>query len=356
MLISSLESQYTLTFWIGLGVSVITNLVQAFSMAYQRKSHILNDLFPKELRSSAYKRPLWVAAFGSYMVANIIGSVFSIGYLPIVILAPIGAMNLVFNTVAARLVLGDPLTQRSIIGTMLIVTGALLVGFFGIINEPNHSLDDLILLYKRPTFIIYFGILESGLVLLMLLTQYLDYRYGSLELNEWPATKSFLGIRMGLVDLKTYIGMSYGVLGGCVSSQSLLFAKSGVELIILTVVYKENQLQYALTWILLMMMVITAILQLFYLNKGLRLCDTVMLVPLSFCAFNVSTLFNGLVYYDQWDRLQWWQLVCVLVGVFLTVVGVVLLSWSSATGVAQEPEQDATETTRLLAKRQAVCI
>ncbi|OAD66694.1 hypothetical protein PHYBLDRAFT_99255, partial [Phycomyces blakesleeanus NRRL 1555(-)] len=336
---------------IGLGVSVITNLIQAFSMAYQRKSHILNDLFPKELRISAYKRPLWVAAFGSYMVANIIGSVFSIGYLPIVILAPIGAMNLVFNTVAARLVLGDPLTQRSILGTMLIVTGALLVGFFGIINEPNHSLDDLILLYKRPTFIIYFGILESGLLLMMLITQYLDYRYGSLDLDEWPPSKRLLGIRsLGLVDLKTYIGMSnninvninihtyfsrakqervnflYGILGGCVSSQSLLFAKSGVELIILTVVYKENQLQYALTWILLAMMVITAILQLFYLNKGLRLCDTVMLVPLSFCAFNVSTLFNGLVYYDQWDRLQWWQLVCVLVGVSLTVVGVVFLS------------------------------
>ncbi|KAL0078310.1 hypothetical protein F4703DRAFT_1906096 [Phycomyces blakesleeanus] len=328
-------------------------------MAYQRKSHILNDLFPKELRISAYKRPLWVAAFGSYMVANIIGSVFSIGYLPIVILAPIGAMNLVFNTVAARLVLGDPLTQRSILGTMLIVTGALLVGFFGIINEPNHSLDDLILLYKRPTFIIYFGILESGLLLMMLITQYLDYRYGSLDLDEWPPSKRLLGIRsLGLVDLKTYIGMSYGILGGCVSSQSLLFAKSGVELIILTVVYKENQLQYALTWILLAMMVITAILQLFYLNKGLRLCDTVMLVPLSFCAFNVSTLFNGLVYYDQWDRLQWWQLVCVLVGVSLTVVGVVFLSWCvnpiASVAVVQEQEHDATETTRLLAKRQGV--
>lgn len=41
----------------------------------------------------------------------------------------------------------------------------------------------------------------------------------------------------------------------------MLFAKSGIELIILTVVFKMNQLQYALTWILLIMMVVTAILQ-----------------------------------------------------------------------------------------------
>lgn len=54
---------------------------------------------------------------------------------------------------------------------------------------------------------------------------------------------------------------SYGVLAGNVSSQSMLFAKSGVELVILTVVSDKNQLQYSLTWILLIMMVLTAILQ-----------------------------------------------------------------------------------------------
>jgi cytochrome oxidase assembly protein ShyY1 len=54
---------------------------------------------------------------------------------------------------------------------------------------------------------------------------------------------------------------SYGVLAGNVSSQSMLFAKSGVELVILTVVSDKNQLQYPLTWILLTMMVLTAILQ-----------------------------------------------------------------------------------------------
>lgn len=50
-------------------------------------------------------------------------------------------------------------------------------------------------------------------------------------------------------------------MAGNISSQSMLFAKSGIELIILTVVHKMNQLQYALTWILLIMMVVTAILQ-----------------------------------------------------------------------------------------------
>lgn len=51
------------------------------------------------------------------------------------------------------------------------------------------------------------------------------------------------------------------------------------------------------------------------------------LIPLSFCAFNVSCLFNGLVYYNQWDRFRWWQLMYVMSGVVVTIFGVLLLSW-----------------------------
>lgn len=110
---------YTKSFWIGLGVSVITNLVQAFALSFQRKSHLLNDLLPRELRRSAYKRPMWLFAFLSFILANTVGSIFSIGYLPIVILAPIGAMNLVFNAFAANIVLADPLSKQSILGTRI---------------------------------------------------------------------------------------------------------------------------------------------------------------------------------------------------------------------------------------------
>jgi drug/metabolite transporter (DMT)-like permease len=107
---------YTTEFWIGVGVSVITNLVQSFAMAFQRKSHLLNDKNPIEERKLAIKRPLWVVSFATFLTANIIGSVFSIGYLPIVILAPIGAMGLVFNAIAAKIVLGDPFKRKTLIG------------------------------------------------------------------------------------------------------------------------------------------------------------------------------------------------------------------------------------------------
>lgn len=41
----------------------------------------------------------------------------------------------------------------------------------------------------------------------------------------------------------------------------MLFAKSGIELIIISIASQENQLQYPLTWFLLVMMILTGGLQ-----------------------------------------------------------------------------------------------
>lgn len=85
------------------------------------------------------------------------------------------------------------------------------------------------------------------------------------------------------------------------------------------------------------------------------MCDTVIMIPLSSCTFNVSCLFNGLVYYDQWDRLRWWQLLFVMLGVAITICGVLLISWKSSTNKLVEEEVEVvnnvdiiSETTRLL--------
>jgi hypothetical protein len=152
------------------------------------------------------------------------------------------------------------------IGTFLIVVGALLVGLFGVIPEPDHDIDDLITLYKKPGFIAYFSILEFVIVAGLLTTHYFEHICYLMESAAMPPTSmsKFIGKKITLPELKKYVGISYGVLSGNISSQSILFAKSGLELIILSVVFDKNQLQYALTWILLVMMVMTAILQVSY--------------------------------------------------------------------------------------------
>jgi hypothetical protein len=46
-----------------------------------------------------------------------------------------------------------------ILGTFLIAGGAVLIAVFGIVPEPTHSLEDLLVLFNRPAFIVYFSLL-----------------------------------------------------------------------------------------------------------------------------------------------------------------------------------------------------
>jgi hypothetical protein len=55
------------------------------------------------------------------------------------------------------------------IGTLLIAGGAVLIAVFGIVPEPTHSLEDLLKLFQREAFVVYFSLLGAvlGVVLIV---------------------------------------------------------------------------------------------------------------------------------------------------------------------------------------------
>jgi hypothetical protein len=99
--------------WSPLLVALVASMTQAFGISIQRKSHLLSS---NDTTIPLYKRPLWISGFLIYTISNLIGSTCTIGYLPIVILAPVGAIGLVFNAIFAKWILGDPFTKRTVFG------------------------------------------------------------------------------------------------------------------------------------------------------------------------------------------------------------------------------------------------
>ena len=100
-------------------------------------------------------RRLWLVGFIIFISSNILGSVFQLASLSIVILAPLGAVSLLWNAFFARILLGDLFSRYLIIGTILIAGGAVLIAIFGVVPEITHSLEDLLALYARPSFIVW---------------------------------------------------------------------------------------------------------------------------------------------------------------------------------------------------------
>lgn len=92
-----------------------------------------------------------------------LGSLFQLASLPVVILAPLGAVSLLWNAFFARLLLGDVFSPYVVFGTLAIAGGAVLVGVFGIVPEPTHSLERLLVLFGRQAFVVYFSLLGAAL-------------------------------------------------------------------------------------------------------------------------------------------------------------------------------------------------
>lgn len=419
------------------------SFVQSLGLTIQRKSHLQNDALPLASRRSDWHRPLWLIGFTIYFTSNILGSIFQIGALPLVILGPLGAVSLLWNAILARFLLGDLFSYHLFIGTILIAGGAVLIGYFGVVPEPAHPLEELIKLYSRPAFIIEFVVLCIGIAVVCASAHLSEWRlekrlreeleaelerdevYGKAEgvagstddldgvphgngprsgrrrslgrkfrpralslptpghttslsrrsldtsvpqtaipqtplsptsqdsllspvssssipppafvaptiavatpvappAEEKPLPPHFSSTSVARTRL--VLGVAYGSASGTLSGICLLFAKTGVELLILTVVGVENEFVKWQTWVIVGALVGAAVLQLWYLNKALRLVGPTLICPLAFCFYNLSGILNGLVYYDQVKLLSGLQIGLVVLGTAVLLTGVWVVS------------------------------
>ena len=74
------------------------------------------------------------------------------------------------------------------------------------------------------------------------------------------------------------LAISYSSFSGIISGMCLLFAKSGVELLLLTL-RGQNQFWRWQAWVLVLSLVVFALLQLLYLHKALILADPTLVCP-----------------------------------------------------------------------------
>ncbi|KAB5589790.1 hypothetical protein CTheo_6768 [Ceratobasidium theobromae] len=312
--------------------------------------HLLRAVTPAAYASSSRKASGWLDLIAS---------------LPVVILAPLGAVSLLWNAFFARLILGDVFSKYMVLGTLFIATGAVLIAVFGIVPEPTHSLDDLLRLFRRPTFVAYFSLLAAAVLTVLIITHLAEWkltRQGRIRLDETPPTSPHSlthpepnlengAERSSSIDPKmsparllqdstvqqrtiTWIAISYGSASGLLSGMCLLFAKSGVELLLLSFA-GHNQFWRWESWILVLGLVIFALLQLWYLHKSLILADPTLVCPLAFCSYNLSSIINGLVYFDQISELTGLQLGLVSFGIVVLLGGVWAVSVQEGGGIKE---------------------
>jgi drug/metabolite transporter (DMT)-like permease len=296
---------------IGIFVGLLSTGIQSIGLTLQRKSHLLED--SKELeddRRPAWRRRRWQLGMLMFVVSNLVGSTIQITTLPLPVLSTLQASGLVFNTICAALILGEPFTRWSLAGTILVAGGAVLIAAYGALPEPSHSLNQLLYLLGRTQFILW--MVGTLLVVVLALV-------GALLLSRLHNAHTHR--------MRVLRGMCFGFSSGILAAHSLLVAKSAVELLVRTIADHHNQFDRWQSWIILLSLVFFALSQLYFLHRGLKLCSTSVLYPFVFCIYNIVAIMDGLIYFQQASRLPALHAGLIAVGTVILLAGVIALSW-----------------------------
>lgn len=111
-----LESPVGISVPLAICLGLLASFIQSLGLTIQRKAHIQNESIPITKRKSVWRMPLFLIGFIIFISANIGGTIFQIGALPLTILAPLGAVSLLFNALLARVLLNGLLSFYMVSG------------------------------------------------------------------------------------------------------------------------------------------------------------------------------------------------------------------------------------------------
>lgn len=277
---------------IGVTLSISGNMLISIAMNIQKHSHNqLADSDRSYLRSVTWWGGLILMGIGE------IGNFTAYGFAPASLVAPLGTTAVIANAVIAVMFLKEKIRPRDIMGIALAIIGAFLLVNFSNKKDTVLSGDEIVEYIKHYPFMIY-------LVLEILSFSFIFYLH--LKQNY---------IRVVTVLLQVALLGSFTVIAAKAVSSMLTLSFSG-----------SNQLLHPIFYIMLVIMILTAIGQVKFLNEAMALFDTTVVMPTNFVFFTISAIMSGIVFYQEFYGLTFLEVFMFLFGAFLSFTGVFFLT------------------------------
>ena len=127
------------------------------------------------------------------------------------------------------------------------------------------------------------------------------------------------------VAVRYMLPLAYASIGGIMGALTILFAKSSVELVTLSII-GENQFVYPATYFIILSLLVFAVGQVVYINAGLARYDAMLQVPVYYVVYTIMSVVAGGVYFDEFKQFSTMQYGLFYLGISLTFIGVAILA------------------------------
>ncbi|KAH7074640.1 magnesium transporter NIPA-domain-containing protein [Paraphoma chrysanthemicola] len=255
-------------------------------------------------QKSYLKSPYWWAGI-ILMTVGEAGNFLAYGFAPASIVSPLGVVALISNCIIAPFMLKEPFRLRDALGVIIAVGGAVTVVLSASDNNPKLGPGEIWKLISTWEFGTYFGVTVGLIVILMVLSN----RYGD---------KNIL-IDLGLV----------GLFGG----YTALSTKGVASLLSYTL---WRVITFPVFYLLLAILVGTAVMQIKYVNRALQHFDATQVIPVQFVLFTLSVILGSAVLYRDFERTSGDDAGKFVGGCAMTFLGV----WFITTGRPRRQDDD----------------
>ncbi|ESK97094.1 hypothetical protein Moror_6315 [Moniliophthora roreri MCA 2997] len=365
------------SFIIGLAIVILASILNAAGLNLTKLDHVRTSTIPKASRRKDWLRPLWLLGMLLYILSQLIGSTLALEYMRAEYVAPLGSTSLVFNFLFARFLVGTPVTSNDIYGTIVVVLGVVGIVAFGSINSGLASETDvmhLTYLWRRSGWLLYFFIISFALLLVLLFIYKLDavltarsdisaVPFAGYPTSARGESKSPIGVfgKMKCTwnsisnkisqwleawtapkddrTLAWTLGIGWGSCGGGLAGGTLVFAKATVKLLSGSLSHENpgNQFGHAAPIFTVILLAFTAVLQIVCLNRGLKVYDSTLVVPVFYGVYTATGFLNSLIFNDEVDAYKSWTLFLIFVSILVLISGVVLLTHKKPEPSALKP-------------------
>lgn len=249
---------------------------------------------------SYLKSPIWWLGI-SLMTVGEAGNFLAYGFAPASIVSPLGVVALVSNCLIAPLLLGERFRWRDGLGVVIAVAGCVTVVLSASDSNPRLTPDSIWHLITRWEFETYFGITAS----LAIVLAFASNKYGH---------KTAL-IDVGLV----------GLLGGYTA-----LSTKGISSLLSNTIWRV--VTFPITYLLLAVLIFTAVMQIKYINRALQHFNATVVIPTQFVLFTISVIVGSAILYRDFERQEAGDAIKFFGGCALTFLGV----WCITSGRGDE--------------------
>ncbi|KAG9199337.1 hypothetical protein G6514_008593 [Epicoccum nigrum] len=259
-------------------------------------------------QKSYLKSPYWWLGI-VLMTIGEAGNFLAYGFAPASIVSPLGVVALISNCIIAPFMLKERFRWRDAAGVVVAVGGAVTVVLSANDNNPKLGPHEIWALIKRWEFLTYLGITIGVIVVLMGASN----KYGEKNI---------------LIDLSLV-----GLFGGFTA-----LSTKGVASLLSYTLWRV--ITFPVFYLLVAILVGTAVMQIKYINRALQRFDATQVIPVQFVMFTLSVILGSAILYRDFERTSGDDAGKFIGGCALTFSGVWLITSGRPRRDEDEDEDD----------------